>query len=141
MTDKGVFRRFVRHSCGLDLIEYALLGAFVAMAAYAGIMYLGSSLSGFFTTVVQSVENQPPVGVADGSGSGTGGSGSGTGGTGSGSGGTGSGSGGSGSGSGGTGSSSGSTGSGSGGNGNRGGGNGNAGSNGNAGGNGNGRGN
>jgi Flp pilus assembly pilin Flp len=47
-----------RQSEGVDLVEYALLGAFVAIAAYRGVRALGESLGGFYSGVVDSVVTQ-----------------------------------------------------------------------------------
>jgi pilus assembly protein Flp/PilA len=43
--------RFVREDSGQDLIEYALLAAFIALAAIVAMTALGTSISGFFTSV------------------------------------------------------------------------------------------
>ena len=38
---KNLIARFVREDAGQDLIEYALLGSFVSLAAYVGANFLG----------------------------------------------------------------------------------------------------
>lgn len=43
---------------GADLIEYALLGSFIAIAAYLGVMSVGEGLSDLFTAVGSSIESQ-----------------------------------------------------------------------------------
>lgn len=43
--------RFVREEAGQDLIEYALLGSFVSLAAYAGANALGAALNGWYSAV------------------------------------------------------------------------------------------
>lgn len=85
-TVAGVFRRFIRGTDGIDLIEYALLGTFVAVTAHAGVTFLGDSLGGFYTGVLDSIATQSAT-VADGGGGGGGTSGGGTSGGGSGNGG------------------------------------------------------
>jgi Flp pilus assembly pilin Flp len=42
---------FVRDEQGQDLIEYALLGAFVSIAAVVGATYLGSKLNLWYSGV------------------------------------------------------------------------------------------
>ena len=48
---KNLIARFVREDDGQDLIEYALLGSFVALAAYAGANYLGTNLNTWYTGI------------------------------------------------------------------------------------------
>ena len=48
---KSLIVRFVRDDQGQDLIEYALLGSFVSLAAYAGANALGQGLSAWYTAV------------------------------------------------------------------------------------------
>ena len=48
---KNLIARFVRDEQGQDLIEYALLGSFVSLAAYAGATYLGDKYNTWFTSV------------------------------------------------------------------------------------------
>lgn len=46
-----LFNRFVREEAGQDLIEYALLGSFVSLAAYLGANYLGGALNSWYSAV------------------------------------------------------------------------------------------
>jgi Flp pilus assembly pilin Flp len=48
---KGLMGRFVREDEGQDLIEYALLGAFVSIAAVVGANFLGTKLKGWYTGI------------------------------------------------------------------------------------------
>jgi Flp pilus assembly pilin Flp len=48
---KNLIARFVREEEGQDLIEYALLGSFVSLAAYAGANFLGDELNGWYSDV------------------------------------------------------------------------------------------
>ena len=48
--------RFVRDDQGQDLIEYALLGSFVSLAAYTGANLLGTSLDSWYTAVSGEVD-------------------------------------------------------------------------------------
>jgi pilus assembly protein Flp/PilA len=48
---KALFGRLVREDGGQDLIEYALLAAFIALAATVAMTALGASISGFFQSV------------------------------------------------------------------------------------------
>ena len=45
---KALLVRFVRDDQGQDLIEYALLGTFVSLAAYVGATTLGSGLNNWY---------------------------------------------------------------------------------------------
>ena len=45
---KNLIARFVRDEQGQDLIEYALLGSFVSLAAYAAADALGKGLNGWY---------------------------------------------------------------------------------------------
>jgi pilus assembly protein Flp/PilA len=47
----ATYRRFVRDDSAQDLIEYALLAAFIALAAIVAMTALGTSISSFFTSV------------------------------------------------------------------------------------------
>ena len=42
---------FWTEECGQDILEYALIGAFVALASIAAISRVGSAASSVFTTV------------------------------------------------------------------------------------------
>ena len=54
---KALFNRFVRDEQGQDLIEYALLGSFVSLAAYAGANLLGGNLNTWYEGVAGTVED------------------------------------------------------------------------------------
>jgi pilus assembly protein Flp/PilA len=54
---KALIVRFIRETTGQDLIEYALLGATVSLAATAGMTALGSALDTKFTNYGTSVTN------------------------------------------------------------------------------------
>ncbi len=54
---KNLFNRFVREEKGQDLIEYALLGTAVSLAAIVGAQALGTALNNWYNgmgTAVQS---------------------------------------------------------------------------------------
>jgi len=46
-----LLNQLVREEAGQDLIEYALLAAFIALAAIVAMTALGTSISGLFTRV------------------------------------------------------------------------------------------
>ena len=46
-----LLRRLIREEQGQDLIEYALLAAFIALAATVAMTALGTSIGDFFTAV------------------------------------------------------------------------------------------
>jgi pilus assembly protein Flp/PilA len=48
---KNLLVRFVREDEGQDLIEYALLAAFISLAAVLAIQQLGSSVNNVYTKV------------------------------------------------------------------------------------------
>ena len=48
---KNLFARFVREDAGQDLIEYALFGSFVSLAAYLGATALGGALNTWYSAV------------------------------------------------------------------------------------------
>jgi Flp pilus assembly pilin Flp len=48
---QNLMKRFVREEAGQDLIEYALLGSFVSLAAYLGANYLGTALNSWYSAV------------------------------------------------------------------------------------------
>ena len=52
---KTVFT-FIRDEQGQDLIEYALLGAFVSLAAIAGATILGTGLNNWFTDLGNAID-------------------------------------------------------------------------------------
>jgi pilus assembly protein Flp/PilA len=43
--------RLLREESGQDLIEYALLASFIAMASFASLSLLGPVLAGFYSTL------------------------------------------------------------------------------------------
>jgi Flp pilus assembly pilin Flp len=60
---KVTITRFARDDRGQDLIEYALLGSFVAFAAYAGASAVGTNLNTWYGKVagwVSSAKNGVP---------------------------------------------------------------------------------
>ena len=54
--------RLVREDQGQDLIEYALLAAFIALAATAAMILLGGSISGFFNSVTGRLDTAAAAG-------------------------------------------------------------------------------
>jgi len=48
---KGLLVRFVRDEEGQDLVEYAMLLAFIALIAIAGVQFLGQTVDSFFSNV------------------------------------------------------------------------------------------
>jgi pilus assembly protein Flp/PilA len=48
---KGLLVRFVRDEEGQDLVEYAMLLAFIALIAIAGVQFLGNTVNSFFSNV------------------------------------------------------------------------------------------
>ncbi len=48
---KNLFSRFVREEKGQDLIEYALLGTAVSLAAIVGAEALGSALNNWYSAM------------------------------------------------------------------------------------------
>jgi Flp pilus assembly pilin Flp len=52
-----LFARFVRDDEGQDLIEYALLGSFVSLAAYLGATALGGALNGWYSAIGGTVDS------------------------------------------------------------------------------------
>lgn len=62
---KNLIARFIRDDQGQDLIEYALLGSFVSLAAYAGATALGSAYNSWYgavgTTVTAAAGAVPSV--------------------------------------------------------------------------------
>jgi pilus assembly protein Flp/PilA len=55
----AMLSRLVGEEEGQDLIEYALLAAFIGLAALVGVTALGTSLSGFFSKVGTKVDTMP----------------------------------------------------------------------------------
>ena len=56
---KNVIVRFIREDAGQDLIEYALLGAFVSLAAAVGAQALGTSLQNWYTNIAGGIDALP----------------------------------------------------------------------------------
>jgi pilus assembly protein Flp/PilA len=54
---KHLIARFVREDSGQDLIEYALLGSFVSLAAYLGADLLGTNLNTWYSSVAGAVSS------------------------------------------------------------------------------------
>ena len=52
----NIFTRFVREEQGQDLIEYALLAAFVSLAAVVGATLLGSGLNTWYETIGNNIK-------------------------------------------------------------------------------------
>ena len=48
---KNLLVRFVRNEEGQDLVEYAMLLAFIALIAIAGVQELGNTVNSFFSNV------------------------------------------------------------------------------------------
>jgi pilus assembly protein Flp/PilA len=48
---KNLIARFVREEEGQDLVEYAMLLAFIALIAIVGVKTLGSTVNTFFSNV------------------------------------------------------------------------------------------
>jgi Flp pilus assembly pilin Flp len=58
----NLISRFIRDDQGQDLIEYALLGAFVSLAAVAGATILGTGLNNWYTELgnaIDAMDSQP----------------------------------------------------------------------------------
>ncbi len=60
---KNLITRFVREDAGQDLIEYALLGSFVSLAAYLGAQFLGTNLRNWYSTMGTSVSTAAAAAV------------------------------------------------------------------------------
>jgi Flp pilus assembly pilin Flp len=52
---KNLVVRFVREDAGQDLIEYALIAAFLSLAAAAGATAVGTALDGWYDGVATTV--------------------------------------------------------------------------------------
>jgi Flp pilus assembly pilin Flp len=65
---KNLIARFVRDEQGQDLIEYALLGSFVSLAAFAGAQALAGGYNSWYTAVgtevTEASQNLPNLGAA-----------------------------------------------------------------------------
>ena len=53
---KQLINKFIADEQGQDIIEYALLGSFVAFGAYLGAAYLGTQYSNWMTDIGNSVD-------------------------------------------------------------------------------------
>jgi pilus assembly protein Flp/PilA len=51
----SLIAKFYRDESGASSVEYALLMAFIALAIYASVQNLGTTLSGVFTTAASSL--------------------------------------------------------------------------------------
>jgi Flp pilus assembly pilin Flp len=58
-----MFRRFMHDDQGQDLIEYVLLGSFVAIAALAGASALGTNLNTWYDTLAGWVSSKGTAAV------------------------------------------------------------------------------
>ena len=56
---KNVIVRFIREDAGQDLVEYALLGAFVSLAAAVGAQALGTGLNTWYGNIGSGISNLP----------------------------------------------------------------------------------
>jgi Flp pilus assembly pilin Flp len=54
--------RFIRDDQGQDLIEYILLGSFIALVALSGATLLGSKINGWYSNVAKWVGDNSTVG-------------------------------------------------------------------------------
>ena len=48
---KNLFARFVREEAGQDIIEYALLAAFISVVAYTILVTIGTDVTTIYTSV------------------------------------------------------------------------------------------
>ena len=60
----NLITRFIRDDQGQDLIEYALLGAFVSLAAAVGAVSLGEGLFTWYDGIAGTIEGMPVGPVA-----------------------------------------------------------------------------
>ncbi len=58
---KALITRFFHEDQGQDLIEYALLGGFVSLAAIVGAQALGAALDAWYSGVATEVEGVTPA--------------------------------------------------------------------------------
>ena len=54
---KQIIAKFIADEQGQDIIEYALLGSFVAFGAYVGADYLGTKYSNWMTAIGNKVDD------------------------------------------------------------------------------------
>jgi pilus assembly protein Flp/PilA len=52
---KNLLQRFIREQEGQDVIEYALLAAFISIVAITAILAVGSDVNNYFTNVSTSL--------------------------------------------------------------------------------------
>ena len=57
---KQIIAKFIADEQGQDIIEYALLGSFVAFGALAGAQYLATSYNGWFSGIGDVVTDSVP---------------------------------------------------------------------------------
>ena len=62
-----MFARFIRDDQGQDLIEYVLLGSFIALVALGGATLLGTNLNTWYNNVASWVSTQATSGPLGGS--------------------------------------------------------------------------
>jgi len=62
-----VLKRFIYDEAGQDLIEYVLLGSFVAIAALAGATVLGTNLNSWYDTLASFVSTKGIAAVSSAS--------------------------------------------------------------------------
>ena len=56
---KQLFSRFIKNEEGQDLVEYAFLVGFIALAVILGVTFLGTVLNTFYTNIGASVKAAP----------------------------------------------------------------------------------
>lgn len=58
---KAIFKRFAKSESGATAIEYGLIAALIAVVIIGAVTMVGTSLTGIFTTISQSVDgaNKP----------------------------------------------------------------------------------
>jgi Flp pilus assembly pilin Flp len=64
---KQIIAKFIADEQGQDIIEYALLGSFVAFGAFTGAQYLGGKYTAWMTAIgdtVQDAADQTTLGAA-----------------------------------------------------------------------------
>ena len=61
---KQIIAKFIADEQGQDIIEYALLGSFVAFGALAGAKELAKGYNNWFTGIAEVVKNSVPAGGA-----------------------------------------------------------------------------
>ena len=66
MFNKKLFVRLLKEDEGQDLIEYAMLAAFVSLVAIAGATALGIELDGWYSAVATTVDGMATSGTPAG---------------------------------------------------------------------------